>query len=72
MRIESVRSTLDPASHPECLEFIRVAIAEADRPTAHQVAAILKDCCERGYTDRAAIWQSLTPDEQIAFTALLR
>lgn len=39
---------IDSATHAECLEFVRAAISEADRTTAHQIAAVLKDCCQRG------------------------
>jgi hypothetical protein len=58
-------------AHNECLEFIRLAIAEADRQTAHHVAKILKDVCDPGYADRAAIWAELTPIEQQQFQELL-
>ena len=62
---------LDPATHAECLEFIRAAIASNDRQTAQQIAAILKDCCQRGYTDRTKIWADLTQTEQQQFQELL-
>ena len=62
---------LDPATHAECLEFIRAAIASNDRQTAQQIAAILKDCCQRGYIDRAGIWAALSPTEQQQFQELL-
>ena len=62
---------LDTDTHLECLEFIRAAIAEADRQTAQQIAAILKDCCQRGYADRAAIWAALSETEQQQFQELL-
>jgi len=52
---------LDVATHAECLEFIRAAIASNDRTTAKQIAAVFKDCCQRGYADQAAIWNELTP-----------
>jgi hypothetical protein len=62
---------LDPATHAECLGFIRAAIAEADRQTAHHIAAVLKDCYQRGYADRTKIWADLTPIEQQQFKDLL-
>ena len=62
---------LDPATHIECLEFIRSAISIADRQTAHNIAAVLTDCRQRGYIDRAAIWADLTPTEQQQFQELL-
>jgi hypothetical protein len=61
----------DPTTHAECLEFIRAAIAEADRQTAKDVAGILKDCCNRGYLDRATVWADLTPAEQAQYKELL-
>ena len=39
--------SLDPACHAECLEFIRVAIAEASSTTAHEITAVLKEVCTR-------------------------
>jgi predicted P-loop ATPase len=71
--VQAIRSPspIDPALHNECLEFIRLAIAEADRQTAHHVAKILKDVCDPGYADRAAIWADLTPIEQQQFQTLL-
>jgi hypothetical protein len=62
---------LDAATHIECLGFIRAAIAEADRTTAHHTAGILKDVCQRGYADRAAIWRDLTDTEKQQFQELL-
>ena len=62
---------LDPATHAECLEFVRTAISINDRQTAQDVAAILKDCYQRGYVDRAEIWAALTPIEQQQFQELL-
>lgn len=62
---------LDAATHIECLGFIRAAIAENDRQTAHHVAVILKDCYQNGYLDRTAIWAALTLIEQQQFQALL-
>lgn len=72
MNKDVVSPKLDPASHAECLEFIRQAIACADRETAHQVAGILKEVCREGHADRAQLWADLTPDEQAAFTGLLK
>jgi hypothetical protein len=46
--------SLDPACHAECLEFIRVAIAEAFRTTAHEIAAVLKEVCTEGHADLSA------------------
>ncbi|MEG4883654.1 hypothetical protein QUB75_23040 [Microcoleus sp. K1-B6] len=62
---------LDPAAHAECLEFIRYAIAEADRQTARDIAAVVKEVYENGYADRAAIWQSLSLSEQTEYRQLL-
>ena len=69
----AVRSSaqLNPATHIECLGFVRSAISIADRQTAQQIAAILKDCCQRGYTDRTKIWADLTQTEQQQFQELL-
>ena len=62
---------LNPATHTECLGFVRSAIASNDRDFAHHIAAILKDCCQRGYVDRAGIWAALTETEQQQFQELL-
>ena len=62
---------LDPATHTECLEFVRSAITSNDQQIAQDVAAILKDCYQRGYVDRAEIWAALTPIEQQQFQELL-
>ncbi len=62
---------LDPAAHDECLGFIRAAISEADREVAQDVAAILKEVCQNGHADHAAIWADLTPIEQQQFQELL-
>ncbi|MEG3929167.1 hypothetical protein [Microcoleus sp. T3_D1] len=61
----------DPATHADCLQFIRVALASNDREVAQHVAAILKDCYQRGYVDRVAIWDDLTRTEQQNFKELL-
>lgn len=65
------RVQTDPAAHDECLEFIRVALASNDREVAQDVAAILKEVCQNGHADRAAIWVDLTPIEQQQFQELL-
>jgi hypothetical protein len=62
---------LDPAAHAECLGFIRTAIASADRTTARQIAAVVKEVYESGYADRAGIWAALTQTEQQQFQKLL-
>jgi hypothetical protein len=62
---------LDPATHIDCFQLIRSAIASADRQTAHYIAAVLKDCYQRGYIDRTAIWADLTLIEQQQFQELL-
>lgn len=71
--VQAIRSPspIDPALHNECLEFIRLAIAEADRQTAQHVAGILKEVCENGHADRTQIWAELTPIEQQQFQTLL-
>ena len=73
MQVEFARSPaqLDPATYNECLEFVRSTIASNDRQTAQDVAAILKDCYQRGYVDRDAIWADLTQTEQQHFKELL-
>jgi len=63
--------SLDPACHAECLEFIRVAIAEAFRTTAHEITAVLKEVCTEGHADRTQIWADLTPIERQQFQSLL-
>ncbi|MEP6582531.1 hypothetical protein NDI43_27540 [Microcoleus vaginatus GB2-A3] len=65
------QTKLDPATHAECLEFVRSAIASNDRTTAHDIAAVLKDCYQQGYIDRAAIWADLSETEQQQFQELL-
>jgi len=71
--VQAIRSPspIDPALHNECLEFIRLAIAEADRQTAQHVAGILKEVCENGHADRTQIWAELTEIEQQQFQELL-
>ena len=61
----------DRATHAECLQFVRSAIASADREYAHDIAAVLKDCYQRGHADRAKIWADLTQTEQQQFQELL-
>ena len=63
--------SLDPACHAECLQFIRVAIAEASSTTAHEITAVLKEVCTEGHADRAAIWSDLTDTEKQQFQELL-
>jgi hypothetical protein len=63
--------SLDPACHAECLEFIRVAIAEAFRTTAHEIAAVLKEVCTESHADRAQILSALEPIEGQHFQELL-
>jgi hypothetical protein len=65
------RVQTDPAAHDECLEFIRVALASNDREVAQDVAAILKEVCQNGHADRAAIWSELTDIERQQFQELL-
>jgi len=62
---------LDPATHAECVEFTRAAIASNDRTTARDTAAVFKDCYQRGYVDRAEIWAALSETEQQQFQELL-
>lgn len=62
---------LDLATHLECLESIRSAIAENDREFAGQRAAILKEVCQNGHAERAEIWSELTPIERQQFQELL-
>jgi hypothetical protein len=63
--------SLDPVCHAECLDFIRVAIAEASSTTAHEITAVLKEVCTEGHADRAAIWSDFTETEQQQFQELL-
>jgi hypothetical protein len=62
---------LDPATHLECLEFIRAAIVEADRQTAIDIKNVVAEVCQNGYADRATIWRDLTATEQQQFQTLL-
>jgi hypothetical protein len=61
----------DLDTHNECLGFIRAALTSNDRQTARDIAAVLKDCYQRGYVDRAAIWAALSETEQQQFQELL-
>jgi hypothetical protein len=73
MQVESSRSPshLDPATHAECLDFIRAAIASNDQQTAQDIKNVLAEVCDSGYADRVAIWAELTPIEQQQFQILL-
>ena len=64
-------SKLDPATHAECLEFIRAAIAEGCPQTARDIKNVLGEVCQRGHLDRAAIWADLSPTEQNQYRELL-
>lgn len=66
-----VATQTDPATHAECLEFVRAAIASNDRQTALDIKNVLADVCQNGYADRAAIWADLTDTEQQNFKELL-
>jgi len=45
--------------------FVRLAIASSERLPASDIQNVLADVCQRGYADRAAIWNELTPSEQL-------
>ncbi|MEG4335723.1 hypothetical protein QUB40_27880 [Microcoleus sp. AT9_A2] len=62
---------LDPATHTECLGFVRSAIASNDRQTALDIKNVLAEVCASGYADRAQIWADLTDTEQQNFKELL-
>jgi len=47
--------SIDPATQGECVAFVRLAIAEADRQTALDIKNVLTEVFQRG-ADRAAIW----------------
>lgn len=64
-------SRLDPATHADCLELIRAAIASNHRQTALDIKNVLAEVCASGYADRAQIWADLTPTEQQQFQELL-
>ena len=57
------RVQTDPATHLECLDFIRAAIVEADRQTAQDIKNVLAEVCNSGYADRAEIWAVLSETE---------
>jgi len=61
----------DPATHVECLGFIRAAIAEGCPQTARDIKNVLTETYQRGYLDRAKIWADLTPAEQKQYRQLL-
>ena len=62
---------LDTEAHEECLEFIRTALASSDPQTACDVASVVKEVCQHGHADRAAIWADLSPDEREQFRLLV-
>lgn len=66
-----MKTSIDLATHNECVGFIRTAISEADRQTAQDIAGILKDCYQRGYVDRAEIWAALSDAQKQQFQRLL-
>jgi len=51
---------IDTDTTAEGLHFVRSAIAATDHTTAHPIAAVLKEVCQNGSADRAAIWADLT------------
>lgn len=55
---------LEPQAHAECLEFVRAAIASGNPEFVSQIATIVRDCCQRGYTNKQQILDDLTPTEQ--------
>ena len=65
------KSRLDSATHTECLEFVRSAIASNDRTTALDIKNVLAEVCENGHADRDAIWAELSQTEQQQFRELL-
>ena len=67
----SPAAQLDPATHTECLEFIRAAIASNDQQTALDIKNVLAEVCQNGHADRAEIWAALTQIEQQQFQKLL-
>ena len=64
-------SRLDPATHADCLQYLRSAIASNDRTTALDIKNVLAEVCENGHADRAEIWADLTDIEQQQFKTLL-
>ena len=72
--LEAIHQTRSPALHEaevECAEFIRSAIAQADRQTATDIKNVLAEVCASGYADRAKIWETLSLPEQQQFKELL-
>lgn len=55
----------------EIVAKVQEAIAKNDHEFAQLIAAILKDVCQCGHADRAAIWAALTQTEQQQFRELL-
>ena len=55
----------------EAVDFIRDAIAEKDVEYANQVNDMIKGLCRDGVFNRKQLWNALTEQEQLAFTALL-
>jgi hypothetical protein len=55
----------------EIVTKVQEAIAKNDHEFAQLIAAILKDVCQCGHADRAAIWAALTQSEQQQFQELL-
>ncbi|MEG4520992.1 hypothetical protein [Microcoleus sp. AT9b-C5] len=66
-----VATQTDPATHAECLEFVRAAIASNDRQTALDIKNVLAEVCENGHADRKKIWADLTDTEKSQFQELL-
>ena len=64
-------SRLDPATHADCLQYLRSAIASNDRTTALDIKNVLAEVCENGHADRDAIWAELSQTEQQQFRELL-
>ena len=60
----------------DLLQMIQLALAESDPEEARQAALdiqpILKLTCANGCADKKKIWDGLTEDEQVKFSALLR
>jgi putative DNA primase/helicase len=60
----------------DLLQMIQLALAETDpeegRQAALDIQPILKLTCANGCADKKKIWDALTEDEQVKFSALLR
>jgi len=60
----------------DLLQMIQLALAETDpeegRQAALAIQPILKLTCANGCADKQKIWDALTEDEQVKFSALLR